>query len=204
MPGSAQLALMVGSMPVTAQVSRHGTERVRKLDYVLKDGDTASLDFSTEPGTLTRNGAIVHFDSGWDAAPSPLTTSLSAFLGQVRHSGGDWHFDATRTLGHIHLSAAAADAIAATDIAQAASLLNAGHQAGSPELQATLRELLLPELAQTGHVGLVRRIARDPDACRVLAQTVLDMVTRTTTPGAGLEAMLGELDMYRRMQGALG
>jgi predicted dehydrogenase len=73
-----------GAARVVARMHRNATERVRRL-AVAGAGLAGTLDFATEPGQASLNGAVLDVASGHS---SPLAAELAAFLHGPRHPLG--------------------------------------------------------------------------------------------------------------------
>ena len=83
-----RLPLAVGPWPCAVTLERNAAMRRRRI-VVRGARGTATLDFSTEPGTITVGAATWDADPLWSRATRPLATLLGAFLSAV--SGGPRH-----------------------------------------------------------------------------------------------------------------
>lgn len=77
--GVERLALEAGDVPVDARLQRSGRERARVLE-ARAGGGVLTLDFSSEPGTVTAGGRVEDADPLWLKAPRPLEAMAAAFL----------------------------------------------------------------------------------------------------------------------------
>jgi predicted dehydrogenase len=78
--GVERLALDAGGVPVDARLQRAGAAR-RRIVEARAGGGVLTLDFSSEPGTLSAGGAIEDADPLWAQGPRPLAAMVAAFLG---------------------------------------------------------------------------------------------------------------------------
>jgi predicted dehydrogenase len=81
--GSVSFELTAGSTKVEAQCGRRAEIRERKIDIVLSDGSSASLDFAHEPGKGILDGVTLPSDPAWGKTPRPAMVEVMEFLEQV-------------------------------------------------------------------------------------------------------------------------
>lgn len=77
--GVERLALDAGGVPVDARLQRSGNARARVLE-VRAGGGVLTLDFSSEPGTVSAGGRVEDADPLWAKGPRPLAEMAAAFL----------------------------------------------------------------------------------------------------------------------------
>ncbi len=79
--GGARLVIELKSdgRPVSLVIARNDEGRRRRIEVATGEG-AATLDFSSEPGTIEIAGERANGDPLWESAPRPLATMLTAFL----------------------------------------------------------------------------------------------------------------------------
>ena len=164
---------------------------------------TASMVSSSSRRRSSKSARTLKSGSGWGKSPSPLTASLQSFLSVCENPKADWIFDASRTIGHVHLAEAAAQAVSEIDIAHFAQILNAGGDSQSPEVQVSLREMLLPALAECGEVARVKQIAQDQSSFMTFVETTLAVLWQAPHDEAELAGMIVKLPPIQRLQAVL-
>jgi predicted dehydrogenase len=79
--GGARVAVegQSGGRPVSLILARNDEGRRRYIEIVA-DAGSATLDFSSEPGSIGISGVSENGDPLWHSAPRPLATMLSVFI----------------------------------------------------------------------------------------------------------------------------
>jgi predicted dehydrogenase len=104
----AQVELLFGTHPVKVALARTGEPR-RVIRIATRGGPSFLLDFTTEPGTVTRDGRLLPPDCLWDSLPRPVPAGLAHFLDEVRDRRGSLPLLARQTL---HIVEGTEDALA--------------------------------------------------------------------------------------------
>jgi predicted dehydrogenase len=81
--GSIVLETLAGAVDVRANCGRNAAARERKIDLVFRDGGSASLDFTQEPGVAMQDSVALPPDPEWEKSPRPVMAEVMAFLKQV-------------------------------------------------------------------------------------------------------------------------
>jgi predicted dehydrogenase len=68
---------------VAAQCDRRADARARKVDLAFRDGGSASLDFTEEPGYAMLDHVPLARDSSWGKEPRPVMAEVRDFLDQI-------------------------------------------------------------------------------------------------------------------------
>lgn len=74
-----ELELMAGSIPCTVRMERNA-ERRQRIVQASAGGEIFRLNFSMEPGTISRDSLITSGDRYWYSGKRPLARMLTAFL----------------------------------------------------------------------------------------------------------------------------
>lgn len=82
-----ELDLTLGPLPCHARLGRDSDERRRMIEAGVGE-DVIRLDFSAEPGRISRGEASMSGDPAWADGPRPVAQMLSAFLQGA--AGGEW------------------------------------------------------------------------------------------------------------------
>lgn len=77
--GVERLALDAAGVPVDARLQRAGAVR-RRVVEARAGGGVLTLDFSSEPGTVSAGGRVEDADPLWAKGPRPLAAMVAAFL----------------------------------------------------------------------------------------------------------------------------
>lgn len=127
---AAHVELSFGTHPVRVSLARAAEPR-RIIGISTRGGPAFALDFTTEPGTLTRDGRAMPPDCLWDSLPRPMPAALAHFLDEVRERRGTLPLLARQTL-HI------------VEGTESALALAREQQAGPPSVEAPRPALLMP------------------------------------------------------------
>jgi hypothetical protein len=129
-----------GELSLTAALEREAGERRRLVMLRDASGQTARLDFSAEPGTITIHSKSRNADPDWAGRQSPLALQLGNFLDQADSTEDDL----AAILQTASFCAALAEAVRA---AQRQAL---ARPQDDEAVLTVLRELLAPHLARAG------------------------------------------------------
>ncbi|WP_210497170.1 Gfo/Idh/MocA family oxidoreductase [Microvirga antarctica] len=80
---SAAFDLVFGGMPCRVTLQREGLARQRSIAVALSSGSTLTLDFTTEPGTVTAGTHVVTGDPDWERVARPVKRQLQAFVARI-------------------------------------------------------------------------------------------------------------------------
>lgn len=105
---AAVVELMFGTHPIRVSLARTA-EPKRAIGISTRGGPAFLLDFTTEPGTVTRDGRLMPPDCLWDSLPRPVPAGLAHFLDEVRDRRGTLPLLARQTL---HIVEGTEDALA--------------------------------------------------------------------------------------------
>src|SRR5688572_17154124 len=105
---AAHVELSFGTHPVRVSLAR-GAEPRRAIGISTRGGPAFVLDFTTEPGTVVRDGRALPPDCLWDSLPRPVPAGLAHFLDEVRERRGTLPLLARQTL---HIVEGTEDALA--------------------------------------------------------------------------------------------
>ena len=105
---AAHVELTFGTHPVRVSLARTA-EPKRAIGIATRGGPSFRLDFTTEPGTVTRDGCLLPSDCLWDSLPRPVPAGLAHFLDEVRDRRGTLPLLARQTL---HIVEGTEDALA--------------------------------------------------------------------------------------------
>lgn len=86
------LRLTISSVPATIELERNGKTRTRIIEADSREGPL-TLDFSAEPGTISRSVGSASADPAWPSGGRPLALMLSAFLEAVSGAPVDPRLD---------------------------------------------------------------------------------------------------------------
>jgi predicted dehydrogenase len=81
--GVTRLILSAGDVDVEALCDRNGQTRERRISIKFRDGGSASLDFTNEPGEAIRDGVALELDPHWEKSPRPVMAEVQEFLRQI-------------------------------------------------------------------------------------------------------------------------
>lgn len=81
-----ELDLTLGSLPCHATLARDSDERRRVIEVGVEE--VIRLDYSAEPGRISRGGVSMSGDLAWADGPRPVARMLTAFLQGA--AGGEW------------------------------------------------------------------------------------------------------------------
>ena len=141
---SVRLAGSWNGIPMTLVLARNSERRERLVIVKGPDGREAKLDFSTEPGTITKEGRSTSADPQWPHSQGPLALQLAAFL---KMRGADDHTSQS-IIDATFFTAQMAEQIRKN---QAAWLASPDWAAAPPDEQlVALCELLAPLLQDAG------------------------------------------------------
>ena len=102
--GGAQLGFnLVGDVPIQVELARN-SDRRRRLVAVESNKDSLVLDFSREPGWMSRGDERLVADPDWSTAPSPLAALLGAFLDWAGGAVADPRLDPALALAACRLT----------------------------------------------------------------------------------------------------
>ncbi len=127
---AAHVELSFGTHPVRVSLARAAEPR-RAIGISTRGGPAFVLDFTTEPGTVTRDGRALPPDCLWDSLPRPVPAGLAHFLDEVRDRRGTLPLLARQTL---HIVEGTENALARAR----------EQQAGPPRIEAARPPLLMP------------------------------------------------------------
>jgi predicted dehydrogenase len=105
---AAHVELSFGTHPVRVSLARAAEPR-RAIGISTRGGPAFALDFTTEPGTVTRDGRAMPPDCLWESLPRPMPAALAHFLDEVRERRGTLPLLARQTL---HIVEGTEDALA--------------------------------------------------------------------------------------------
>jgi predicted dehydrogenase len=105
---AAHVELSFGTHPVRVSLARAAEPR-RAIGISTRGGPAFVLDFTTEPGTVVRDGRALPPDCLWDSLPRPVPAGLAHFLDEVRERRGTLPLLARQTL---HIVEGTEDALA--------------------------------------------------------------------------------------------
>ena len=94
---AAYLDLLFGTHPVRISLARTEEPR-RAVEIATRGGPAFLLDFTTEPGTVMRDGRLLPPDCLWESLPRPVPAGLAHFLDEVRDRRGTLPLLARQTL----------------------------------------------------------------------------------------------------------
>jgi predicted dehydrogenase len=165
------LRLRCGDIDVQATFGRRAAERQRCVALTFADGESAQLDFSTEPGVATVGHRRIADDGSWETKPRPLAALHSSFLasadGAKQPAPNPAHI--RECLGTVGLAEDIRHRVAEQDAARVAALLrDGGTAADNPALAHLLLDNLGPELASRG-----LRIGTDETQLRELCDVAM-------------------------------
>lgn len=81
--GSVMLETLAGAVVVRANCGRGAAARERKIDLAFRDGGSANLDFTQEPGVAMLDRVALSPDPEWEKSPRPVMTEVMDFLKQI-------------------------------------------------------------------------------------------------------------------------
>jgi predicted dehydrogenase len=84
---AAHVELFFGAHPVRVSLARAAEPR-RAIAISTRGGPAFALDFTTEPGTVTRDGHAMPPDCLWESLPRPMPAALAHFLDEVKERRG--------------------------------------------------------------------------------------------------------------------
>lgn len=78
--GTLSIVSSAGGVPVEATCGRYAMARERSIHVEFQNGSKATLDFTKEPGQLTRDGIVLPSDPLWGKTPTPAMAEVKDFL----------------------------------------------------------------------------------------------------------------------------
>jgi predicted dehydrogenase len=107
--GGAAVELVFAAGPVScgASLERNAGRRERLIEVETGAG-RLTLDFATEPGTITHGSSVENADPAWDRGPRPVRRLLETFLHSAATRTGDPRLDVQHGLRACALAAEAA------------------------------------------------------------------------------------------------
>jgi len=78
--GTLSIVSSAGAVPVESACGRNATTRERTIQIAFQNGGAARLDFTQEPGSLTRDGIALPPDPLWGKTPTPAMAEVKEFL----------------------------------------------------------------------------------------------------------------------------
>lgn len=81
--GSISFGSVVGDLDIDVHCGRNALARERKVSVLFRDGKTASLDFTQEPGVARLARTELSPDPRWGKGPRPAMGEVRDFLAQV-------------------------------------------------------------------------------------------------------------------------
>jgi predicted dehydrogenase len=142
---AAHVELLFGTHPVRVSLARTAEPR-RSIGIATRGGPAFVLDFTTEPGTVTRDGRLLPPDCLWDSLPRPVPAGLAHFLDEVKDRRGTLPLLARQTL---HIVEGTEDALA-----------RSREQAAAPRAEAPRALFVLP----LGGSAAIAESSADPRA----------------------------------------
>jgi predicted dehydrogenase len=148
--GDGELILSVNDVTVSAHISRRAPARSRCIELEFKDGGTARLDFTMEPGNVSIDGQEFASDPDWGRIATPLAAEVSSFLAVVKDPSRapDWQCLARNVVGSVIGAEIAANRLTECDARKLAQLL--ASNVDTPTLYELLIDNLAPELNLLG------------------------------------------------------
>jgi predicted dehydrogenase len=184
--GHARLIFSAEDLAISAHIGRRSPNRARRIELKFRDGGTAAIDFTIEPGSLSLDGQEAPGDPTWGHAPSPLSAEVAGFLAAVndRSLATDLPCLAGEVLDSVRGAEAATAKLAAAAVRRLAqSMPGTQFPTEDPGVCSLLIDNLAPEL---GSVGV--RIA-DPAQCAMLVQSA---VSQLSGGGASMDGVVSE------------
>lgn len=108
--GTLSIASTAGAISVESACGRNAMARERTAQVTFQNGGVATLDFTEEPGRLTRDGIALPPDPLWGKTPTPAMAEVKEFL----------HLTSQPTRDPIwpHLAANCVDSVVGAEILQ--------------------------------------------------------------------------------------
>lgn len=170
-----RLQLRCGAVEVEANFGRRAAKRQRIVQLIFTDGETAQLDFSSEPGAATIGHHRIADDGSWATKPRPLASMHANFLAgldDAKRQPPD-PSDVRQCVGTVGLAEDVRHRIAEQDAARVAAQLRGGIGADDPVLRHLILDNLGPELASRG-----LRIGADESLQRELYESAIEVLSR--------------------------
>ncbi|MET4318801.1 Gfo/Idh/MocA family oxidoreductase [Bradyrhizobium sp. RT5a] len=145
--GAVEVELGLGQSLAVLRFGRRAVARKRLIRLELRDGGTAELDFTTEPGQIFIDGVELQgFDVGGKLGP--LATELAGFLDLVR-AGRDFSSSpqlASRCIGAVELAEAVRTRLIAEEAKAVSARLARGDTMRDPDVLAWIIDNVAPLL----------------------------------------------------------
>lgn len=109
--GALSIVSNAGAVSVVSVCGRNAMTRERSISVTFQNGGVATLDFTQEPGTLTRDGVALPPDPQWGKTATPAMAEVKEFLHVISLP--------TRDTTWPHLAAHCVDSIVGAEILQA-------------------------------------------------------------------------------------
>ena len=102
--GSISFESAAGVVKIDTRCGRYSAARERKIDLVFKDGGTAGLDFTQEPGTAMLDNVPLPPDPLWGHTPRPAMAEVQEFLARVSSPARDpaWPHSAVNCIDSVN------------------------------------------------------------------------------------------------------
>ena len=108
--GALSIVSRAGAVSVSSACGRNAMARKRSISVTFQNGGVATLDFTREPGSLTRDGVALPPDPQWGKTPTPAMAEVKEFLRLISRP--------TRDTTWPHLAANCVDSVVGAEVIQ--------------------------------------------------------------------------------------
>lgn len=158
-----------------ATISRRAQKRERRIKATTSTG-TWCLDFSNEPGIITKEGERVALEINWNRSRRPLGESLYNFLTITKESLDTWEAGARLCFAHLSGACQAEYLAKEAEFNFVSSALKKEGLDSDKRIGIFLAENILPEVSQNGLSLIARKCGEDQYEEQTFINNVIEWV----------------------------